>query len=141
MGKALETGKLIAPEDGPVSWTAHADLAEAAVIALTDQGRLDGITPPLTGSEALSLSDIATIASDLTGRPIARTLVTDQEYRTELISHGLPEGRADMFMGLFKASRRGEFAAVDPTLERLLGRKLVSMREYLAARVSKALRA
>lgn len=48
MGQALETGKISAPEDGPVSWTAHSDLAEAAVIALTDEGRLNGITPPLT---------------------------------------------------------------------------------------------
>ena len=35
MGRALETGTLAAPEDGPVSWTAHADLAEAAALALT----------------------------------------------------------------------------------------------------------
>ena len=31
---ALQIGQLILPEDGPVSWTAHADLAEAAVVAL-----------------------------------------------------------------------------------------------------------
>ena len=29
LGRALETGELVAPADGPVSWTAHADLAEA----------------------------------------------------------------------------------------------------------------
>jgi NAD(P)H dehydrogenase (quinone) len=28
----------------PVSWTAHADLAEAAAIVLADEGRLDGLT-------------------------------------------------------------------------------------------------
>ena len=32
LGRALETGELVAPADGPVSWTAHADLAEAAAI-------------------------------------------------------------------------------------------------------------
>ena len=42
-GDVLETGRLVAPEDGPVSWTAHADLAEAAVAALVD-GVLDGVT-------------------------------------------------------------------------------------------------
>ncbi len=77
MGRALETGKLVAPEDGPVSWTAHADLAEAAVIALTDEGRLQGITPALTGSEALDLAAIAAIASELTARPITRVTVSD----------------------------------------------------------------
>ncbi|NUS59235.1 MAG: NAD(P)H-binding protein, partial [Streptomycetaceae bacterium] len=50
---ALETGELILPEDGPFSWTAHRDLADAAVVALTDPSRLDGITPALTGPEAL----------------------------------------------------------------------------------------
>ncbi|MEU8223846.1 NAD(P)H-binding protein [Kribbella sp. NPDC048915] len=42
---ALETGELILPEDGPVSWTAHQDLTEAATIALIDPNRLAGLTP------------------------------------------------------------------------------------------------
>jgi NAD(P)H dehydrogenase (quinone) len=136
MGRALETGKLVAPEDGPVSWTAHADLAKAAVIALTDEGRLQGITPALTGSEAL---DLAAIASELTARPITRVTVSDTEYRAGLISRGAPESRADLLVGLFAASRKGEFAAVDPTLERLLGRPPMSLRDVLAARLSEGL--
>ena len=35
-GRAVETGELAAPEDGPVAWTSHDDLAEVADIALTD---------------------------------------------------------------------------------------------------------
>jgi NAD(P)H dehydrogenase (quinone) len=122
MGDALQTGRLIAPQDGPVSWTAHADLAEATAIAMTDEGRLDGLTPPLTPSAAIDLAGIAAIASELTGRPITRVTVPDEEWRAGLVSHGVPERQADMFLGLFLASRQGEFAAVDPTLDRLLGR-------------------
>jgi NAD(P)H dehydrogenase (quinone) len=116
MGRALETGKLVAPEDGKVSWTAHADLADAAVIALTDEGSLTGITPPLTGSQSLDLADIAEIASELTGQTVTRVTVPDAEWRAGLISHGVPESRADLLVGLFAASRKGEFAVVDPTL-------------------------
>ena len=94
-------------------------------------GRLDGLTPPLTASEALDLTGIAAVASDLTGRPITRVTVTDEEWRAGLISHGVPEPQAGMFLGLFLASRQGEFAAVDPTLERLLGRPPMSMRDVL----------
>ena len=43
-----------------------------------------------------------------------------------------------MFLGLFRASRRGEFAAVDPTLERLLGRRPLTVRDVLADRLSAA---
>jgi NAD(P)H dehydrogenase (quinone) len=136
MGRALETGKLVAPEDGPVSWTAHADLAEAAVIALTDERRLQGKNPALTGSEALDLAAIAAIASELTGRPMTRVTVSDKEYRAGLISRGAPESRADLLVGLFAASRKGEFAGVDPTLEHLLGRPPMSLRDVLAARLS-----
>jgi len=133
LGQGLETGTVAAPNDGPVSWTAHADLADAAVIALTDEHRLAGVTPPLTASTALDLSAIVAIASELTGRPITRTTVPDEPWRAGLVSHGVPAARADLLVGLFRASRNGEFAAVDPTLERLLGRPLLTMRDALGA--------
>lgn len=131
MGNALETGKIVAPEDGPVSWTTHADLAEAAVIALTNDGCLDGLTPPLTASEALDLAAIAEVVSKLTGREITRVTVTNEEFRASMIARGTPEMRADMFIGLFVASRQGEFAATDPTLEGLLGRPAMPMQDFL----------
>ncbi len=132
MGQALETGQLVAPEDGPVSWTAHADLTEAAAIMLANEGCVDGLTP-LTALEAFDLADIAAIASELTGRPITRLSVSDEEYRAGMVSRGVPEPQADMLIGMFAASRRGDFAAVDPTLERLLDRPPMSMRDVLAA--------
>lgn len=131
--QAVETGRLIAPEDGPVSWTDHADLAEVAALALAGDTRLDGLTPPLTASEALDLADIATLASELTGREITRVTVSDEDYRAGMVAHGVPAAQADMLVGLFAASRQGEFAAVDPTLERLLGRPPISMRDVLRA--------
>ncbi|HEY0806840.1 MAG TPA: NAD(P)H-binding protein [Pseudonocardiaceae bacterium] len=132
LGNALTTGELAVPEDGPVSWTAHADLAEAAAIALTDGGGLDGLTPALTGSAAIDMVRVAEIASALAGRTIRRIVVSDEEYRAGLVAHGLPESAADMLLGLFLASRQGEFAEVDPTLARLIGRPPVPFRDVLA---------
>ncbi|MFN6498070.1 MAG: SDR family oxidoreductase [Nostoc sp. DedQUE01] len=136
MGQALETGKLAAPEDGSVSWTTHADLSEAATIALTEEGRLAGITPPLTSTEIFDLSDIAAIASELTGREITRVITKEEEYRAGMISHKVSEPQADLLMGLFAASRQGEFSAVDPTLTHLLGRSPMTIRDGLATRLS-----
>lgn len=42
LGDATRTGELALPEDGPVSWTAHGDLADAAVAALTREDPPDG---------------------------------------------------------------------------------------------------
>ena len=135
LAPALQSGRLALPEDGPVSWTSHADLADAATLVLTERG-FDGPTPALTGSEALDLADIAAIASELTGREITRTTITDQEYRDGLLAHGTPEVVADLLLGMFLASRRGEFAAIDPTLEELLGRRPQTARDALSASVA-----
>lgn len=136
LGQALQTGEVAAPEDGPVSWTVHADLAEAAAIALTQADLFDGPTPALTGAEAVDLAGIAAVAAEVVGRPIRRIVVSDAQYRETLISHGVPESAADMLVGLFVASRRGEFAAVDPTLGRLLGRPPLTIRDVVAAQRS-----
>ena len=132
LGHALDTGEVAAPEDGPVSWTDHADLADAAAIALTEDG-FDGPTPALTGSEAVDLAGLAAIASEVSGRPIRRIVVTDARYREHLVANGVPQPAADMLVGLFAASRRGEFAAVDPTLGRLIGRPPLTVRDVLEA--------
>lgn len=135
LGTALETGELSLPEDGPVAWTAHADLAEVAAIALTEEG-LDGVTPALTGAEAVDMAGVAAVASELTGSPIRRVVVSDAAYRAGLIAHGLPEPVADVLLGLFVVSRQGAFAPPDPTLTRLIGRPPIPLRDALRAAIS-----
>ncbi len=118
-----------------MSWTAHADLAEAAAILLTEQS-VDRPTAALTGATALDLAGIAAVASEVTGRPIRRTVVSDAQYRDNLDAHGVPTSAAEMLVGLFAASRNREFAAVDPTLERLLDRPPLTIRDALTAHSS-----
>ncbi len=136
MGDWFKTGMIEAPADGKVSWTAHADLAEAAAIVLKDEGRHDGPTPPLTGSEGLDLADLAGIASEIRGQPVARRTISDDDFRAKMASLGMPGHVVDMSLGLFRASRHGEFSAVDPTLQELLGRSPIRMRDLIAKKVS-----
>jgi NAD(P)H dehydrogenase (quinone) len=133
MGDALTTGVLQAPADGPVSWTAHADLAEAAARLLADPGRYDGPSPALTALEALDLADLAAIASDLLGRLVSRETIPDEALRARMSARGAPGRAADIVLGLYAASRNGEFAGIDRTLEKLLERPPASMRDVLAA--------
>lgn len=128
---AVETGRLVAPADGPVSWTAHADLAEVAAVALTEPGLLDGITPPLTAAEALDLEAVAAILSDLSGRTVERVVVDDERWKADAVSAGMPAAAADFTLGMYRAARRGEFAVTDPTLERLVGHRPTSARSVL----------
>lgn len=135
LGDALKTGELAVPEDGPVAWTTHADLADVTALALTEEV-LDGITLGLTASEAIDFEGIAALASEM-GRPIRRVVIPDDEYRAGLLARGLPEAAASMFVGLYQASRNGDFARVDPTLARLLRRPPTSFRDVLKDAISR----
>ncbi len=132
LGDALTTGELAAPEDGPIAYTAHPDLAAAAAIALTGE-ELDGVTPALTGPEALDLAGVAALASELSGHPIRRVIVPEAEYRAIQVAKGVPEPMADILLEFFAASRQGQFAPADPTLARLLGRPVIPLRDILKA--------
>ena len=123
LGHAMQSGEVVLPADGPVTWTAHADLAAAAAVILADEGRFEGPTPSLTAAQALTFDGIARIATGITGRTITRTTASDDQFRDQLVGRGVPAEAADQLLGVFAASRAAEFAAVDPTLAGLLGRE------------------
>jgi uncharacterized protein YbjT (DUF2867 family) len=98
-----------------------------------EEGRFEGATPPLTGAEALDFEALAALASAATGRKIPRIKVSDDDYIARMVKAGQPERVARFALGMFVAARRGEFAAVDPTLEKLLGRRPTAVATLLAA--------
>jgi uncharacterized protein YbjT (DUF2867 family) len=136
IGRGFDAGEIRVPEDGPVSWTARADLAEADAVVLTEEGRFDGITPPLTAPEAFTMAELAAIASELTGREIKRVIVSDEEWRDATVAKGVPAPMAELMLNMYRDARRGVFAAVDPTLGRLLGRPPMSIRDVLKVHLS-----
>jgi uncharacterized protein YbjT (DUF2867 family) len=131
LGQALTTGEIVAPADGPVSWTTPSDLAEAAAIILASPGRFDGPTPPLTAPDAFDFQDVAGVLTKHTGRTIRRTVADDDEWAAGLAVHGAPEALATMLLGMFRAARRGEFSATSPALGDLLGRPATSLSSFL----------
>ena len=132
IGDAAKSGVLSAPRDGKVAWTAHRDLGAAAAAVLAEEGRFEGPTPPLTAAAALDLADIAAVLADLHARPIARQIISDDEQAARMAARGVPPTAIAITLGLYRAARDGEFAAVDPTLATLLGRAPTTVRETLA---------
>ena len=135
MGDALQTGIIETPADGKVAWTAHSDLAEAAAIVLSEEGRFDGPTPALTGSETLDLDDLAGVASAVLDRPVERAVISDEAMATRMAGRGAPESAIKTVLGLYRASRGGEFNRTNPTLKRLIGRRPALIRAAMMERV------
>ncbi|MBB6634156.1 SDR family oxidoreductase [Cohnella thailandensis] len=130
IGDAVKTGELIVPEDGPIAWTTHSDLAEATAVILTEKN-WDGPSPNLTASEAIDMEGVAAMVSDIVGRPIYRKVVTDEAYRAYLTTQGFPEVRIAITLGIFRASRNGDFAQTNNALADLIGRPPMKLRDFL----------
>lgn len=133
----IPAGDVAVPADGPVSWTTHRDLADAAAVLLTDEGVQNGPTPALTAATTSTFADIARVAAEVTGHPVSRTVVDDSAFLAQMTGYGTPQVVAEQLLGIFVAARNGEFARTGPELGRLIGRPAQgideTVREALAA--------
>lgn len=116
LGPWRETGQIVAPEDGPVSWTDRADAAEAAAVVLAGERSFDGPLT-LTARRAVTFADIAALAG------AERVVVGDEEWVAGQVAAGTAEPMARLLLGFFQAARRGHFAETGPALAELLGRE------------------
>lgn len=132
---AFESGTFETTQDGKIAWAAHDDLAQAAANILADEGKFDGPTPALTGSQALDFGVLIEIASDLLGKPISRTIISDNQMTEKLSGFKVPSSVIDIILGLYKAAKNDEFSTVDPALEALIGRAPMTMQELIAAKL------
>ncbi len=128
MGPWRETGSIAVPADGPVSWTAREDAAEAAAVILASNGAYDGPTT-LTASAAPTFEEIAAIASEVTGRTIEVTAMDQNDWVAAQVAAGQKEFMARFTLGLYQAASEGFFAGVDPLLGTLLGREPQTVRD------------
>ncbi|WVQ64219.1 uncharacterized protein L199_002381 [Kwoniella botswanensis] len=131
LNNPIESGAIYAPEDGPTSWTAHKDLAEATAILLTDESKLpEGLLVPLTASDAVEFQGIAEALAQVTGKEINRVVIPDEQFLENTVNYGVPVFVANAILGIYKASRQRGFNKVDPLLEELLGRKPETILEW-----------
>lgn len=130
LGPWRESGRIIVPADGPVSWTAREEAAQAAAVILTSKGDYDGPVT-LTANAAPTFTDIAETASEVTGRPIQTEVVPADVWVATRVAAGQPEFMARFTLGMYQAAAEGFFAGVDPLLGTLLGREPRTTRHAL----------
>lgn len=109
------------------------DIGEAAAAVLADPST-NGQAYRLTGPDALTYAEAATILSKASGRPIRYESIDDATFAAGLVAAGVPADYTQLMVILFSAVRAGGAAEVDPTIERLIGRKPRSLESYASDR-------
>ena len=131
VGPWRETGVISVPVDGPVSWTAREDEAEAAAVIIASDGAYEGLTT-LTANAAPTFTDVAEIASAVVGQTVRSEVLGVEPWVAAQVAGGRPEGMARFALGMFEAAHEGFFAGTDPLLTTVLGREPRTVHDELA---------
>ncbi|WP_456299264.1 SDR family oxidoreductase [Myceligenerans pegani] len=117
--------------DGRVGAVARADVARAAAVVLRDAAAHEGRTYELTGPEALTLSEIARVIAQATGRTTTYEDETlEQAYRSRE-PYGAPDWQVEAWVSTYTAIAAGELDVVTDDVERLTGTPPLSLADLL----------
>jgi NAD(P)H dehydrogenase (quinone) len=118
--------------EGNAAYAVRADLGEAgANVILDDSGKYDNKFIELSGPAAVSWKEIAEIISGITGQTITYVSPSVEEFKATLLKAGAPEWLPGALAGMQKAVEQGEYERVTDDLEKILGRKPLTVAEYL----------
>jgi uncharacterized protein YbjT (DUF2867 family) len=112
------------------------DIARVAAQALTEPGHT-GKAYALSGPQALSYAEAATLLSTATGRPVRYVAVSDATMHAALLADGVPAPYVDCLVDLYQYFRSGGAAGLSPDVRLVTGREPIAFaqfaREYAAA--------
>ncbi|MFC6139282.1 SDR family oxidoreductase [Paraburkholderia silvatlantica] len=124
-----DVGILVPVGNARGAFASRRDLAEGAAAVLSSNGHA-GKLYTLGGSEAVGMADIAAAMSEASGRQIDYREVSVAEFIEARIDEGFPALVANFFVAWFKAIAAGEFSEVTGDLERLIGRRPQTARDF-----------
>jgi NAD(P)H dehydrogenase (quinone) len=126
----FENGIKVSANNGKMASATRDELAEAHAAILSTPGH-ENKTYSLGGSDSVSFSDIAKILAEIKGQPVPFTTITAEEYIDAIVAQGVPCNVAEFITSWVVAIEEGEFEYQSGDIERLLGRKTKTFREYI----------
>lgn len=134
VANALQLGSLYgAAGEGRISSASRADYAAAAVAVLTSNQAQDGKVYELGGDTSYNLSEFATEASRLSGKPLPYVNLSQSDYQGALLQAGLPQIYADLLSDSDAGAAQGGLFEDGQALSRLIGRPTTPWQQTLAA--------
>jgi NAD(P)H dehydrogenase (quinone) len=130
---ALASGAYAATGTAPIANLSREDIAASLAGLLLGKGH-EGALYHLTGAAALTPAEIAATIAQVFGKPVQVAAVTAEQYAGGLKAAGLPDFYVDALLALEQTGAKGMLDLVTGDVERLSGRKPVSLAEFLSAR-------
>lgn len=129
--QALEQKNIYLPaEEGKAGFVLRDEMAEATAQILINAPKETEILE-FSNEENYSYQDVANAITKVTGKEIAYTSPSVEDYTSTLLGLNVPEGYVHMFAGFAKAQADGELAVSSTTINDLLGRKATTLEEFV----------
>lgn len=116
---------------GKVAWVSREDVAQTVAAALLDP--TEGVFP-VTGPDALSLSETADQLSSLVENDLEYVDESVQEGRAWRAEFDVPEWEVETWLGSYLAIAAGEFEETSDTVRRFTGRSPYELTSYFSQR-------
>jgi len=120
--------------DGAMAAVARADVAAVAAEVLRSPASHLDATYDLTGPEALTLAEAAAIVTEERGRPVRYHDETLAEAYASRARWNPEPWQADAWVSTYTAIAEGTLARVSSDVERVIGRRPLSLREVLRSK-------
>jgi uncharacterized protein YbjT (DUF2867 family) len=111
------------------------DIAAVVVVTLTDRA-YDGESLPITGPEALSFAEVTARIGAAIGKHLAFHAISDDEARERYSQVSGSAEETEAHIALWRAIREGRLATVNSNIERILGRKPITLDRWLVENVA-----
>src|ERR1700741_292445 len=128
---SLGQGMLAGLAENRAAFVARGDVAAAAAGILIGDGHAGAIYNA-TGPERLSGAQRAALVAEITGRPLAFLVITEDQLRAGLTQASLPEQVVNTVISIQVSFAEGAFDVVTGDVERLAGRPPKPLRDVLA---------
>jgi NAD(P)H dehydrogenase (quinone) len=128
---SLAQGVLAGLAENRVAFVSRNDVAAAAAGILIGDGHA-GATYNATGPERLSGAQRAALVAEITGRPLAFVVITEEQLRAGLTEASLPAQIVNTVISIQASFAEGAFDVVTGDVERLGGRPATPLRDVLS---------
>lgn len=115
--------------DGKISFVDVRDVAAVAAAELIQNGD-ENKAYEITGSEAISNHEIASIISKVLGKPISYISISEDTARQSMKSAGMPEEEMKLVLGLYAEQKAGHYSTISPAVEQITGKKPISFEQF-----------
>ncbi|WP_343670139.1 SDR family oxidoreductase [Chitinophaga sp.] len=133
IGDALQSGTWYYPADNAkVNFVARKDIAEALANVLVNPTMHENRTYEIASPNSYTFSEIAGLISSIAGKSIVYTPISLETMRQGMQQSGIPPALINLIISGADAILKGEADITDDTLEMLLHRKPLDLKDYLA---------